>query len=117
MTCNHKIGIRGGLRAIGAALILFSLPAAAQSSPADQARQWCFGSSEINDDRRIEGCSTPLQADPSNAAVLFNRAKSFRHKKDLAAAKAINAGIADAFEHLAIGISTRAGRAFRKTSA
>jgi hypothetical protein len=62
-------GIRGGVCAISAALILLALPAAAQSSPADQARQWCFGSSETSDDERIDGCTNVLHANPSNVVA------------------------------------------------
>jgi hypothetical protein len=84
MTRVHMTGIRGGLCAISAALILLALAAAAQSPPADQARQWCFGSSETGDEQRIDGCTIVLQADPSNVSAF------------------VAARIAGAYEHRAI---------------
>ncbi|MBB4367551.1 hypothetical protein GGD63_000320 [Bradyrhizobium sp. cir1] len=49
MKYNQKVGVGAGLYAIGTALILLALPAAAQSPSPAQARQWCFGTSKIDD--------------------------------------------------------------------
>lgn len=93
--CNHKIGILVALHAIGAASIVLTLPAAAQSPSAAQARQWCFGTDKISDDQRLVGCSAVLQANPSNALALANRGETFRRKGEAGRAIAdLNRGTA-----------------------